>query len=121
MSGSLVSTTSGSTWRVALHEAFAIRISQDGALAAGGLAEQDAKPVETRRVELEELHVFERQATPVDDAGAVAGQRVRIGRDLVHLAEAPSSEQNRLRPEHMELPGGDLVGHDPGTHAVGEY
>ncbi len=46
--------------RVALHEALALGVAQDRALASSGLGEQDAEAGEPGRVELEELHVLER-------------------------------------------------------------
>ena len=41
-------------------------VAQDAALAARGLGEQDAQAGQAGRVELEELHVLEREAAPDD-------------------------------------------------------
>ena len=99
---------------VALHEALAVGVAQDAALAAGGLGEQDAEAGQTGRVELEELHVLQRQPLAPDDAHAVAGEGVRVGRRLEDLAEAAGGEHDGLGLEHVDLAGGELVGDDPG-------
>ena len=96
--------------RVALHEPLAVGVAQDAALAAGGLGQQDAQPGQAGRVELEELHVLQRQALAPDDAHAVAGQGVRVGRGLEDLAEPAGGEHDRLGVEDVDLAGGQLVG-----------
>jgi hypothetical protein len=63
-------------------------------------------------VELKELHVLERDAPPVAHRHAVAGERVGVGGDLEDLPVPPGCEQHRLRPEHVDLAGGELVGDD---------
>src|SRR5438270_512298 len=50
---------------VALHEALAVLVAQDAALAAGALRQQDAHLPDPGRVELVELHVLQRQALAV--------------------------------------------------------
>ena len=100
--------------RVALHEALAQVVEERAALAAGRLGEQDADAHDPGRVELEELHVLERDAVAVAQGHAVAGQAVGVGRDPEHPPEAAGGEQDRLGPEGVELPVGDAVGHDPG-------
>jgi hypothetical protein len=59
--------------RVALHEALAVGVGEIAALAAGALGDQAAGAVDPRRVELDELHVLERQARPQHHGVAVAG------------------------------------------------
>ncbi len=48
--------------RVALHEALTVSVGEVAALAAGTLGDQAAGAVDPRRVELDELHVLQRQA-----------------------------------------------------------
>ena len=63
-----------------------------------------------------------RQALSPDDAHAVAGQGVRVGGGAEHLAEASGGHDDRLGGEHVDLPGGQLVGHhaaDPRRRARG--
>ena len=100
--------------RVALHEALAVGVAQDRALAARGLGEQDAEAGQPGRVELEELHVLERQALAPDDPDAVAGEGVRVGGGLEDLAEAAGREDDRLGLEDVQFAGRELVGDDPG-------
>src|SRR5215469_13749704 len=47
---------------VALHEALAFGIGQVAALAARALGDQAARAIDSGRVELDELHVLQRQA-----------------------------------------------------------
>ena len=47
--------------RVALHEALAVAVEQDAALAAHAFGDQHARAVDAGRVELPELHVLERE------------------------------------------------------------
>ena len=106
--------------RVALHEPLAVAIEEDAALGAGRLRQQDPELVDAGGVELEELHVLERDAPPVEQPRSVARERVGIGGDLEHLAEAAGGEQHGLGGEHVEIAGGELVGHDTGHAAVDE-
>ena len=69
-------------------------------------------------MELEELHVLEREALAVDDPGSITGEGVSVRCDLEHLAVATGREHDRLGPEGMDLPGSDLVGDDPAADAV---
>src|SRR5699024_8410440 len=103
---------------VALHEPFAVRVAQDAALAPDRLGDQDAQPGEPGRVELEELHVLQRQALAEDDAEPVAGQGVRVRGGLEDLASAAGGEHDRLGLENVQLAGRQLVGDDPGGDRV---
>ncbi len=87
-----------------------LRVTQDGALTARTFGEQDAEAGQSGRVELEELHVFERQTLAPDDAHAVAGEGVRVRGGLVDLAEAAGREDDRLRLEDMQFAGLQVVG-----------
>ena len=99
---------------VALHEPLAVGVAQDAALAAGGLGQQDAQAGQAGRVELEELHVLQREPAPEGDAHAVTGEGVGVGRGLEDLAGAAGREDDRLGLEDVDLAGGQLVGHDTG-------
>ena len=96
--------------RVALHEALVLGVAQDAALAAGRLRQEDAELVDAGRVELEELHVLHGDAPPVEQARPVAGERVGVGGDLEHLAEAAGGEEHALGVEDVQVAGGLLVG-----------
>ncbi len=97
---------------VALHEPLALAVAQDRALAAGGLRQQDAEAGQAGGVELEELHVLQRQAVAPGDAHAVTGQGVGVRRRLEHLAGAAGGQDHGLGAEHVDLAGGQLVGDD---------
>ena len=59
--------------RVALHEALAFRVGQIAALAARALGDQAARAVDAGRVELDELHVLQRQPGAQHQRIAVPG------------------------------------------------
>ncbi|CAB4569592.1 unannotated protein [freshwater metagenome] len=64
--------------RVTLHKSLTRCVAKNGTLATSTLGEQDAQTSETRRVELVELHVFERDALAPDNAHAVTGEGVGV-------------------------------------------
>ena len=99
---------------VLLHEALAVLVAQDAALTAGTLGEQDAHAPDAGRVELEELHVLQRQTPAVAGGLAVTGQGVRVGGHPEELAGAAGRVDDRLRLEDVDLAGRQLVGHDTG-------
>ena len=105
--------------RVPLHETLALGVQQDAALAADGLGEQDPQLVDPGRVELEELHVLQRDAAAEQDRGAVTGERVGVRAHLEHPAVAARRVQHGLGSEDVELARRELVGHDPRTPSVG--
>ena len=104
---------------VALHEPLALGVAQDAALAPGRLRQQDAQLVDAGGVELEELHVLQGHAPPVEQPRAVAGERVGVRGDLEHAAEAAGGEQGGPALEEVEVAGGLLVGDDPGHAPAG--
>src|SRR5690606_29025474 len=85
--------------RVALHEALALGVPEDAALAAGALCDEDAEAVEPRGVELHELHVLERDARAEGDGEAVAGAGVGVRGRLVGAAVAAGGEADGLGVE----------------------
>src|SRR5699024_10149037 len=97
---------------VALHEALTLGVAEDSALTAGGLGQQNAQSGEAGGVELEELHVLQRDAAVVGHGHAVAGQRMCIRGGLEDLAHASGGEDDRLGLEDVDLTGGQFVGHD---------
>ena len=105
---------------VALHEPLAVLVTEDAALTARGLGEQDAHLPDARRVELVELHVLERQPAPEDETHAVAGQGVRVRRDLEDLAEAAGGEHDRLAWKTWISPVASSYATTPETEPVAE-
>jgi hypothetical protein len=103
---------------VALHEPLALAVQDDPALAPDRLREQDAHLVDAGGVELEHLHVLEREPNAVAHGHAVPGQRVGVRGDLEHAPVPAGCEQDGLRPEHVEVAGGQLVGDHAGAPSV---
>ena len=97
---------------VAFHEALTARVAQDRAFAAGALGQQDAETGKPGRVELEELHVLQRQALAPHDSDTITGEGVRVGGRLVDLAEPARGEDHGLGLEDVQLSGCQFVGHD---------
>ena len=63
-------------------------------------------------MELEELHVLERDSLAPDDADAVARQGVGVGRGLEHLAEPTGRKDYGGRIEHVDVTGRQFVRDD---------
>ena len=59
-------------------------------------------------MELEEFHIFQRQAAPHDHGRAVAGEGVGVGGDLPDAAMPAGGKDDRLGMEDMHLAGGQL-------------
>src|SRR3569832_537664 len=64
--------------RVALHEAFAVLVDEITALATRAFGNEHALAGDAGRMELEELHVFERKTRAQHHAHAVAGVDARV-------------------------------------------
>ena len=101
--------------RVALHEALAVAVQQDAALAAHAFGDQHAGAGDAGRVELPELHVLERHAGARRHAEAVAGVDERIGRRGEDAPGAAGREDRRLRLQDHHLAGLHLERDDAQT------
>ena len=95
---------------VTFHEALAVDIAEDCSLAAGAFGEEDAEPGEPGRVELEKLHVFERDSLAPDNSDTVTGQGVRVRGGLEHFPEATRREDDGRGVEHVNVARGEFVG-----------
>ena len=91
--------------RIALHEALAIGVDQDTALAAHAFGDQDAGAGHAGRVELPELHVLQRQAGTRRHAHAVAGIDEGIGRGGKNTPGTTGREQGGLGFQHHHFAG----------------
>mmetsp|Transcript_2453 Transcript_2453/g.7277 ORF Transcript_2453/g.7277 Transcript_2453/m.7277 type:complete len:379 (-) Transcript_2453:147-1283(-) len=99
--------------RIALHEALALRVAQNTALAAAALGDEAASAIDARRMELHELKILQRQPRARHHRAAVAGARVRAGGGEVRAA-VPTGGQHRLvRAEAVQR----TVLHAHGQHA----
>ena len=90
--------------RVPLHEALALPVAQDPALAAAPLGDQAPGAVDARRVELDELEVLQRQSRARRHRAAVARARVRRRRREVGAAVAARGEDGLVGRETVERP-----------------
>ena len=89
--------------RVALHEALAVAVEENPALAAHAFGDQHAGARDAGRMELPELHVLERDAGARRHAEAVAGIDERVGRRGEDAAGAARREHRRLRLQDHDL------------------
>ena len=88
--------------RIALHEALALGIDEIAALAARAFGDEAARAVDAGRVELDELHVLQRQAGAQRHRAAVAGAGVRRGAGAIGAAIAAGGENGGLRAEAVQ-------------------
>ena len=89
--------------RIARHETLAVLVHQIAALAAHPFGDQHARAVHAGRMELEELHVFQRYAGACRHAESVAGVDVGIGAGREDAPRAAGGEQRgaRLQDHHF--------------------
>ena len=99
--------------KVLPHEALALAVPEDPALAAHALGHQqphDARrPHHAGRVELHELHVDQLRPGVVAEGVAVAGPLPAVAGDLVRLADAAGRQHHRLRLEEDEAAAFPIV------------
>ena len=95
---------------VVLHEAEAVGVDDVRAFAASRLGEQDAGALQSGRVELDELHVLQRDAGAVGHDHAVAGGGEGVGGDAEGASVAASAEHDGLGRDRLDLAGEDVVG-----------
>ena len=70
-------------------------------------------------VELEELHVFQRDAPPQREDAAVAGLGIGVGRDLPQPSEPAGGDDDRLGMEDLDLTAVDFNGYNATSAALG--
>ncbi len=100
--------------RVALEEAFALRVDQVGAFTARALGDQHARRRQRSRVELHHLHILERDPGAQRHRHPVAGARIRVGRTRVEPAGTAGGDDDGLRADRGEA----AVEQVPGDHAL---
>jgi hypothetical protein len=93
---------------VALHKALAFVVDENAALAAHRLGDEDAQLVNAGGVELEELHILNRQPAAHDDGRAVTGVSVGVGSHLPHAPVPAGSQDDRFAVEDVQLAGRHL-------------
>jgi hypothetical protein len=98
--------------RIAFHEAFLAGVTQDAAFAAHAFGNQHAGTGHAGRVELPELHVFERNAGTRRHAQAVTGIDEGVGRGVVDTAGTAGRENRGPGMEDHDLAGFHFHGGD---------
>ena len=88
--------------RIALHEALAFGIDQIAALAARAFGDEAARAVDAGRMELDELHVLQRQAGAQRHGAAVAGAGMRRGAGGIGAAIAAGGQDGGLGAEAVQ-------------------
>ena len=100
------------------HEAVAVDVLQQAAVAAAALGDQDAGREDAGRVELHRLHVAERRDAGLErDRGADAFADHRVGRHAVEPPGAAGGDGGGLGHVGDEL-AGDEVAHDRAVAAA---
>ncbi len=88
------------------HEATAVAVLQNAALASDALRDQNAaytrRPDHAGRVELDELHVLQRGASPIRQRVAVARVFPAIARDPVGAADPAGGEYHGFGAEDVK-------------------
>ena len=78
-----VTRCKGETWIVFLHELLATEITKHGSISTHSLRDQEAgtvaRMVESRRMELDKLHVFDRTLCSIDHRDTIASSYQGIG------------------------------------------
>ena len=105
--------------RVAFHEALTGIIQQDAAFTARRLGNQDAQAVNAGRMELEELHILQRNAAPRGHDHAVTGERERVRSDLEDATEPAGAKEHGFGVEHVDLGVQQVQRHHTAALAVG--
>ena len=80
------------------------RVGEIAALAARALGDQHAGAVDPGRVELDELHVLQRQPRAQRHPAAVAGAGMGRGRGEIGAAVAAGREHHRMGAEAVQRP-----------------
>ncbi len=100
------------------HEAVAVDVAQQAAVAAAALGDQDPRREDPGRVELHRLHVAQRRHAGLErDRGADALADHRVGRHPVDAARAAGGDRGGLGDVGDEL-AGDEVAHDRAVAAL---
>jgi hypothetical protein len=105
--------------RVALHEALAVAVAQDRALAAAAFGQQHAGAGDAGRMELPELHVLQRDAGARRYAQAVARVDEGVGARREDAPRSAGRQQHDLGLEDVDVARLHLERRDADAVAVG--
>eukprot|EP00760_Papus_ankaliazontas_P024347 PhM_4_TR2254/c0_g1_i1/m.78351 len=97
---------------VAGHETLALGVEEVAALTAGALCDEHAGTVDTRGVELHELHIFAGEARAGNHGGAVTRAALGAGAGEVGASVATRRQDRVLGAEPVDRAVVDAHGHD---------
>jgi len=98
--------------RIALHEAFTLTVSEDTAFASAALSHQATSAVDSSRMELDKLGVFEWESSPSDHTAAITSACVSTSAREVGSAVATSGHNSLVSSHSVDSAIGHVVGHD---------
>jgi hypothetical protein len=112
---------------IALHEAFAVAIGEVAAFPAHAFGDEAARAIDAGGMELNKLHVLQRQAGSEPHAAAITGAGMRRGAREERAAVASGGQHHHMRAEAMDravldAPGDDAAAgvtvHDQVEHEI---
>ena len=103
---------------IALHEALAFAVGQIAAFAARALGDQAAGAIDPGRMELDELHVLQRQAGAQHHRVAVAGTGVSLGCGEIGAPVAAGGEHHHVGAKPVDRTVFKVPRHDAVTDAL---
>src|SRR5207249_7887625 len=101
--------------QVALHVPLAVLVDEVAALSARGFRDQDAGARKARRVELDHLHVLQRDACPIGECHPISRLDETVRRELVDATTAARREDVRLPLDRDHRPATQIHGDDAGA------
>ena len=104
--------------RVLGHEPLALAVGQIAAFAARAFRDQDARAVDAGRMELDELHVLQRQPGAQHHGAAVARAGMRGGAGLVHASAPARRDDGHVGAEAVDRSVLQAPGEQAATGAV---
>src|SRR6185503_8730573 len=84
---------------------FPFTVDKHSALPTRTFGDEDTEFVNARRMELEEFHVFKRNAVAEKNRGSIAGVRICIGCHFKDTSMPTRGKDDRLRAESVHFTG----------------
>ncbi len=107
--------------RVPFHEPLTEPVPEDATLTTYCLGDQDAQLVHAGRVELEELHILQRNPSAPRNGQAVAGEGVGVAGDFPDSPPTAGGEVHRFCMEDVQFASVDFVGDNATDDVVFDY
>src|SRR4030042_449556 len=104
---------------VSLHKSFPQPVPQKTSLSPCRLAHQYPQGIETGRVELDELHVFQRDPELENEIEYLTRAGISVGGRLKNLAASPRCKEDGLGLKEVELSRRKIIHHQPHALQIG--